>query len=282
MKDPTPLVNHVYEMYTEYMCGWCSPADNEEMVKQLYVQGKNSRGLFSSMYAESPIPLRGFPGYNQYIYRNDMHKGDIDTPSKKYVFSHVSKDVPDIKFTSGGDEAPECKLWIHKPDAAATKTLLATCSKISKHQPVNHLLMLTVYCKEITCEEMLTISRSVQSVAIIDSDLPLNFWRNILQQLSDCTNLRHLWIVNSNLHQLEEDLDELLENLGRRGPTYHQVNVQLPGNTFSEKFVKKWTLTSSAVECHFVDSFVSDLVDFKLDEINWRIEEHCNSKFLQQ
>ena len=285
MKDPTPLVNHAYEMYMEYVYDSFNPDCESEIVRQLHAQGKDIIDLFCSMYRESRISLRGLPGYNQYIYWNAMYKGDIDTPSKLYFFNAVTKDdVPNAKFTNGSDEATECMLWIEKPDAVAAKTLLATCSEISRRQPVNVLVMLNVHCDNLIPEEMLTFSKNVQSVVLINTDLALNFWQNIFHQLSDCQYLRHLWLVNSHLHQLEEDLNELLEYLDRRDPAKPQLNVQLLQNNFSKKFVRKWGRPGSVIECHFDDIYgdsdsSDNEEDFNLDEINWLIEEHYNPKF---
>ena len=275
MKDPTPVVNHVYELFLEYVYDRFSPRN------EILSQGKDPCDLFRSIYREARIPLNRLPGYNHYIYWNDMHKGDIHTASKLYLFNAMNKDdVPDVKFTNGSDEAAECMLWIEKPDEDATKTLLATCCKISRRQQVNLLIMSHVHCEELTPEDTLTMSKSIQSVAVSDSDFPLNFWKHIFNQLLDCVNLRHLWLGNTNLHKLEEDLDELLENLDSRCPNKHPVDVQLTGKKFSKKFVKKWSQPCSAIECHFYDIFFhnsdssDDEDDLNMDEINWLIESH--------
>ena len=190
MKDPTLLVNHVYEVYLKYVYDCFSPEDNTEIIRQLHAQGKNIIDLFYSMYTESRVPLHGFPGYNQDIYRSDMYKGGIDKASKLYLFNVVSKDdVPDVKFTKGSEEAPECILWVKKPEKEVTETLLVTCCKISRHQPVNLLIMSDIYCKDLTHAEVPTMSKRVQSVVFINTDLALNFWQNILHQLFECVNL---------------------------------------------------------------------------------------------
>ena len=284
MKDPTPLMNHVYEMYIEYVCNWNSN-DDTEIVRQLHAEGKHPSDLFRSMYSESTIPLSGRPGNNQNIYWNSMHKGDIDTPSKLYVFNCVREDdVPDVKLKEESDEIPECILWIKNPDAAATKTLMVRCCKISRCQPLKLLIMSDVYCEDWTPAEQLTISKSVQSMAIINCYLDLNFWKNILHQLSDCVNLQILWFGYTNLYQLEEDLDELLDNLDKRDPTNHKVGVHLTVKKFSQKFVTKWRRPCSAIECNFVDSFDDSESSSDEDYFNWLKGEqpNINSHFAEQ
>ena len=163
--------------------------------------------------------------------------------------------VPDVKFTDGSNETPGCILWIQGINETSPKTLLAACCKISRCQPVKLLNMLDVYCKDWTLGEVPKIRKSVQSVVVLDCDLPLNFWRNILYQLFDCVDLQHLWLGSSHLHQLEDVLDELLDNLDKRDPTKRKVDVELTDRYFSETFVRKWRRQCSAIECQFPDSF---------------------------
>ena len=190
-------------------------------------------------------------------------------------------DVPFTKFAEqdGREEAPECILWIQEPDAAATKSLFSTCSKISKRQPVTHLMIEDVICQHLTPEKDLTLSRNIQGVHAVNCNLPMRFWKKILHQLFDCVNLRSLWFANTNLHQLEQDLDELFKNLDRTGLTKHQVWVVLKENKFSQKFVNKWNRTSTGISCKFDDNsfhvpeFGEDEDGLAMDEINWLSRE---------
>ena len=268
MKDPTPLVEHIYETFVEITCHGLSPGGflrNYETERRLLAQGKDmdSTNLFSTLYTESSVPLFGHALYNQFVYINKNHdaEGEIVTPSKLYAFFHVSKaNIPVTKFAEqdGSEESPECVLWIQEPDRAAIKSLLSTCSKISKRQPVTHLMIACATCKDLTHPEAITLSRNVQVVCIGDCDLPLSFWKKILHQLFDCVNLRCLVFVNTNLHQLEGDLDELFKNTGL---TNQQVEVVLKENNFSKKFVKKWNGSSLGITWTFYDNFLSQSSD---------------------
>ena len=215
--------------------------------------------------------------YNEFVCFNANYKGEIDTPSKLYAFFNLSKDdVPVPKFTKqdGSEKSPECVLLVWKPESAAIKSLLSTCCEISKSQPVTHFMINGVKCDDLTPEEALVLSRNVQVVSIVNCFLPTSFWKRMLHQLFDCVNLQSLWFKNTNLHQLEGDLDELFKNLdSNTGLTNNQVEVVLRDSNFSDKFVKKWNRTSSGISCKFDNSFqVSDCsedeVCLTLDEIN--------------
>ena len=250
MEDPTHLVDHVYENFIEMLCNVISTGDlqsNDETRSRLLAQGKDidSTNLFHILYTESRVPLFGHADYNQFVCINENHEGEaeIDTPSKMYVFSEMSEDnVPVPKFAEqdGREEAPECVMWIQEPDAAAVKNLLSTCCQISKRQPVTHFMIRDATCENLTLPESLTLSRNAQGVCVINCDLPIRFWKNILHQLFNCLNLQNLWFENKNLHQLEEDLHELLTNIdSNTGLNNHQVEVVLRANNFSSKFLKK-------------------------------------------
>ena len=269
MKDPTPLVEYVYENYIDLACNVISPIGIESFREtdiRLQTRGKNiyETNLFDVLYTESRVPLSGHAYYNQFVYINENHVGEreIVTPSKLYMFDKLSEDdVPVTKFAEQdrSEEAPECALFIQEPDAAAMKNLLSTCCEISKLQPVTHLCISSATCEDLTPAEAPALSRNVQDVFVTDCHFPMIFWKKILHQLFDCVNLQSLWLWSANLHQLEEDLDELFQNIdGNTGLTEQQVEVYLSKNNFSETFVKKWNGSSSGIICNFELSESSD------------------------
>ena len=283
MKDPTPLVNHIYETYVDMLCNEISLGSlqrNIETRRRLRAQGKDigDANLLDVLYTESRVPLSGYAQHNQFICIYENHKGEIDTPSKLYAFLEMSEDdVPVTKLDEqdGSQEAPDCMMWIERPDAAAIRSLLATCNKISQRQPVTHLLMADVTCQDLTSAEAPALSRNFQAMCILNCDLPTSFWKKILHQLIGNVNLQSLWFTNTNLHGLEEDLDELFKSLhSNRELTDNQVEVVLRENNFSKKFVNKWNQTSSGISCKFDDNsfqvsdFSEDEDDSTLHEIN--------------
>ena len=183
MKDPIPLVNHVYQTYLERICNlfYLSGIQrDDETEMRLIAQGKkiDAENLFNTLYTESRIPLFGQPHYNQFVCMNANQGGEIDTPSRIYGFLEMSKDdVPLSKFTKqdGSEDAPECMLCIHKPDAAALKSLLSTCCEISKRQPVTHLSIRDVTCEDLTPAEAPALSRNIQAICVLNCDLPTSF-----------------------------------------------------------------------------------------------------------
>ena len=277
MKDPTLLVNHVYETYIELVCNSIGPGGRKrenEADRRLQAQGKNIAdiNLFHSLYSKSTVPLFGCPGYNQYVFMNEIHEGDIDKTTKLYMFDEVSENpVPDATFTKNdsSEEPPVCVLCVFEPDVAATKSLLSTCCKISKRQPVSCLIMISVHLphEDLPHPEKLTMSKNAKSLHITDCILPINFWKDILHQLSDCVDLQSLFLY-INAHQLEEDLDKLLENLESR-TTNQLIEVGLNSKYLSQKFVKKWNRPRLAIKCLFdvnASNFSDETDEFALDE----------------
>ena len=64
MKDPRPLIDHVYESYIEWTLDVTTTNSNdEETERQLEFQGKivTDLNLLHSLYAESSVPLPGSP-----------------------------------------------------------------------------------------------------------------------------------------------------------------------------------------------------------------------------
>ena len=285
MKDPTALVDHVYTTYVEMYCNSFTASglwSRKETQRRLRAQGKeiSEISLFSVLYTETTIPLCGFPGHNKHVYLNDMYEGHLNIPCKLYKFKEVEENaVPCVKFSEHdkSNEAPECTLCVLEPDETITQSLLSTCSKLSKSQPVTHLMMKDISCEDLTSAEVPTISRNAKAVWVGNCDFPLCFWRNILHQLSDCEDL-HTLILEINSKQLEEDLDELLEKLDtKRNATKRQIAVVLAGN-LSEHFVKKWEERSSGILCHFnAESDSSNEDEFTLDGIDWLIENNDNN-----
>ena len=55
------------------------------------------------------------------------------------------------------------------------------------------------------------MSKNIQSGRKINCDLPMQFWKNVLHQLSNRVNLHSMWLRNMNTFKIE--LDKLLTNL---------------------------------------------------------------------
>ena len=262
MKNPGPLLNHVYEIFIEWwvnlfiFCGYVRKKERSWLRPQeIDIYGVN---LLHSIYTESTIPLVGTPLHNQHVYYSRNDKKELITLSKLYLFGFVSDDdIPDVKSADEyrSEEVPESILAIGEPDAAATKSLLSACCEISKLQPVYRLLMTDVYCNDLAPTDLLTISKNARSVHITHCYLPMHFWKSVLHQLSNCVNLRSLWLrsINVNEMQFEVELDKLLDNLESKGKAPHlKTEVRLQPSNLSEKFMTKWSGPCSGIRMNWI------------------------------
>ena len=136
MKDPTPLVEHCYEMYIEKEVNVMRTDEyDDEAERELEVQAKDpdDMSLFTSLYNESHVELPGGAHHNRYInkynheYNHDMTP--VYTPSQYYKFYNMKEDVE--LYRRSETEIPECIMVVNNPDESVTKSLLTTCHKIS-------------------------------------------------------------------------------------------------------------------------------------------------------
>ena len=211
MKDPTPLIQHIYEMQIE---------DYLSMMRTGGILIDTD--LFRSLYSECTVPFPDNPLHNTFInyynHRNDDNmKRPRDTsfhfPSRVYHFDNMKK-VPtldDIKEQEA--EIPECAMMIFNPVKSVMESLISQCQMISEQQPVTDLFMHRVYCDTMAPREALKLSKSIQSLTLCNCGLPTSFMRDILQQLHDCVTLRWLELRFMDLREVEENLDKLLDNL---------------------------------------------------------------------
>ena len=140
MKDPRPLVQHVYEMQVA-----------DYLDKLRYGSPGIDSDLFKSLHAESTVCLVDDPFHNKYInyYYHDHQYGDpTDTtlvywPSRVYHFRWMRRKV-ELDHLREGEEIPPCAMRISGPHESVSDSLLSICSEISKHQAVTHLWMCDV------------------------------------------------------------------------------------------------------------------------------------------
>ena len=247
MKDPTPLVDHVYEMYIDHYLRRVRIGGSYPTIDDY---------LFQSLYSESPVPLLGSPLNNHHIniydtledgqmgrpfdesnwsqslhYKSDRmdqylrHLFDQDTKSKEiacvqiasklYVFRHLRKEVVyDIKGQEN-TKVPQCTIEILHPHPAIAKTILTTCHEINRYQPVTDLTIDRTRCQDVTASETPIMSDNARALSLGMSDLPATFISNIVRQLvgSQCVTLQNCNFVSIDLSEVEDDLDELLDQV---------------------------------------------------------------------
>ena len=249
MKDPRPLVEHVYQMYIERQLNVTRTGEkDEEAERQLEAQGKSDRdsSLFRSLYTESTVPIPGQPLHNKYIniYNHDDTPRDttpITTASQWYGFYNMDKAV-EYKIT-GEVEIPECSMTIDSSSPAVTKSLMSTCREISHRQTVTDLFMSSVKIDGFI--EPVRLSSNVQSVILRECILPPEHLATLLHQCGTTLQCLRLW--DMNLQPVEKELDELLQVLlshHQEGRAHGKLMLGLSGDkiktNLSRGFVNKW------------------------------------------
>ena len=259
MKDPRPLVQHVYEMWVEDYLYAMRTIGHIPLI---------DFGLFKSLHAESTVPLP-HPLHNQYInyYNHDSRYGGdpsdrrpVYWPSRLYEFKYMKHKV-ELDHHTEGEEIPPCTMWIWNPHEAVMDSLLSICSEIFKYQAVTDLDMMGVTCNSL---EVLRLINLVM-VRLSDCKFPDDFVENLLRELKGCgESLQELKLKEMNLAPFESLLDELLEDLvahHQRKPSLWQrltrqrkreaglaqkkLKLMLTGDkdkpiNLSEEFVEKW------------------------------------------
>ena len=244
MKDPRPLVQHVYEMQIEdYL---------DELRTSDYVPPIDA-DLFKLLHAESTVGLFDDPVHNKYINYYDHVKGDPDTtpvycPSRIYQFSNIRHEVVLKNHLTQREEIPPCAMYIRGPDEAVSDALLSTCSEISTHQGVTDLHMDFVTCNSLKVPRLINL----QCLHLYCCKLPDDFVEKILRQLFGCgESLQRLVLTQINFVPFESLLDELLEDLvahhqRKREAGLAHLDLELRLRRFieptnlSEEFVEKW------------------------------------------
>ena len=271
MEDPTPLVEHCYEMFIEIERNELGAGEIDiEGERQLEAQGKNpgDTSLFKSLYSESKVTLPGHPLHNKYINRyNQLYYDDaapVYTPSQYYKFANMKEDIV-LEHSGSEAEIPECMMDITDPDESVRKSLLTTCRTISEVQAVADLRMEEVRCEDLTAADAPRISGNVRSVCLIRCALPVSYLRSIVNQLLDCgATLQRLDMSYMDLSGAEKDLDELLErivSLHERGEAQSSlilcmIGIENEWTNLSQEFKQKWNKRCKKVKS--IDSRIYD------------------------
>ena len=266
MENPKLLVNYIYELYIdtelERLRSTLWDEDTEKLELELESEGKNLQDLrlLNSLFFESRVSLATDPYHNQFVniyqhMNDDEMKRPRDTkpvhiPSRLYLFSFIKQPIDAIPVSpesSGENDASECAMGILQPLSNVTKSLLALCHQVSEYQAVTDFYMLDVSPEDMTKLEVPNMSSHAKSLWLWECELPTEFVRSILRQLSSCVTLQMLWLRDINLSSVEGDLDELLENLvahHRRmiGAAHYSERLELvlDRNSLSQEFKTKW------------------------------------------
>ena len=245
MKDPRPLVQHVYEMQIEdYL---------NKMRNRKYPP--IDADLFRSLHSESKIRLVDHPLHNKYInyYNHEMdeeRKRTFDTnpvyyPCEIYHFNEMRHQVELEDPQREATEVPPCAMTIWCPHKTVSDVVLSICSEIFKHQVLTDLYMIGVACNFLEAPILI----NPMSVSLIECELPDGLMEKIFHQLFDCgKSLQWLMLSAMNLTPFESLLDELLGDLVAHhevGLAQRKLVLWLKGfedepTNLSEDFKKKW------------------------------------------
>ena len=269
-KDPGLIVRYIHELHRKM---WIDDLRfgnmDSERLNQLRDQNKFPFGtLFTSLYGESTTALPGCWNHNEHLNlfgeRDQLYKTftgratPVYFPSKVYVFSiEPGNEAPgDIQQHEGCSEIPECAMMIgiYAHDATMTKRVLSLCREISKQQAVTDFCMSCDGCVELTEAEVPILNKNIQSVKVIGSKLSASFVRSILHQLFDCLTLKSIDLHFMDLHEIETDLDQLLENLsGHCLRQKTELRLIVTESMVSTSFIKKWAYRRQETGIYFHD-----------------------------
>ena len=158
---------------------------------------------------------------------------------------------------------PDCAIRVYRPYPGFQHNVLTVCEQICRKQNLIDLCLSGLYLKDETVFKM---SRNTQSVVLVDCGFDVDFLRDLLRQLSDCTKLQKLFLGCYSLRRVEKELDEVLENLvahHEREIAEHDKKGQqmrlkiICGDDVSQDFKNKWELRCRKLKAHFsvVDVF---------------------------
>ena len=207
MKDPSPLIDYVYNMFNEFNLRYVKDANiplHEETEKNLNLLGKTTINFdfFQCLYSESKVVLPGFPLQNKYCnwFQNDnkeiLSRNELFFPSQHFSFRDLKEPVffSKKKWTEGNGKP--CSMLIQNPNADIADDLIEVCCKISQWQPVTHLWLEKIRCKNTETDQVIELSSKVDTLTIVDCVLPSKIVQGLLQQLSAAKTIRVLRIAN--------------------------------------------------------------------------------------
>ena len=203
MSDPTPLVDHVYQILINDELEEIS--NNKHYSSLTYDLA--SSDVLKSLYGESQAQLSGHPLHNKYInyyspYRRPRYT-TVYIPSKVYEFRNVGYDIVlGTEHREQEAETPECALIIYHPDKAVTQSLLSNCQVIMRNQPVNNLYMKDFKSADIPQTFVFNISKHIQSLTLRWCDFQSQTLNHLLEQINECSTLRIIDLGFTNLKDL--------------------------------------------------------------------------------
>ena len=179
LPDPTPLVDHVYNLYYDRTVQISRTGqvddDKEEKLKRL---GKdlNVSDLLKAIYKESTIKLSGTALHNQHInyyYANNLPP--MYFPSKIYSFDGMENGFTLMPRSGDEDirgELPHSLIIASCSQEAAANSILNTIHRISRLQPIRDLWVFDLTCNEPTITDIFRMSKTPLSINLANCVFP--------------------------------------------------------------------------------------------------------------
>ena len=197
MKDPRPLVDHIYEMQIEDCLNEMRKSNGAYAITE---------DLLRTMYSESTVPLPDYPLQNRHLSSFDHWSSPnsettvINTPSKLYYFIGLKKQIVcEIEHIEHKTEILDCAMLIMYPEVIVTNNVLSNSRNISKHYPITHLLASGFKCDHLAEPDVFNLSQNAQSIELSNCTLPCEVLSHLLQQMSHCKQLRKLILEGNTL-----------------------------------------------------------------------------------
>ena len=199
MSDPTPLVDHVYQLWIDVHL---EKMRNDEYDGYGEYKYYYNTGLLKELYAESKVQLPGCALHNKHINYYNHKKGSRDTtqvytPSKMYVFKEMKTNI--LCQIEQEVKLPECILVVKEPDAAVTNSLLMACQQICENQAIVDLRLDGVNCKYHSDSDVFVLSKNAQSLVVHGCILPLQPLHQLMYKLSVCNKICKIDLSYTNL-----------------------------------------------------------------------------------
>ena len=200
MSDPTPLVDHVYQLWIN------APLDDIRNGECGNYKYDYKTDLLEALYSESKVQLPGSPLHNNninYYNHSDSNRRPtthVYTPSKMYLFLEMKENVlHQIENREHKVKIQECALVIQSPDASVTNSLFVELQQVIEKQALVDLRLFDVSCKFPLEPEVFRLSTNAQSSLMRSCSFPLQLLENLVHKLSDCNTVSIIDFSNTNL-----------------------------------------------------------------------------------
>ena len=210
MKDPTLLIGHVCNAFSEMNTGYLSeehkvPHDEKEI--KLKSIGKTAVNLdfFKMLKSESkrtfPWPPLQNPYFN-WISHAEIGKirdmSNVYIPSKYYNFQNVRHPIG-TSITEKAQTDVECSLVVDNPHASIVNDLLSICATICEHQPIVNLCLFDLNITSPQTKDIFKLGPSTRCIAVEDCFIHSSVCTSFLSQIGTCSYLSGIRFQNCEL-----------------------------------------------------------------------------------